>query len=674
MKTIFLTLCLLTFINHSNAQDYRFGKVSDEEIQQKTHPTDSSADAAILYREMKTDFNYSRDNGWYLVTDYFERIKIYTKDGAKYANKTVDLYQDKNSEVLKKLKAFTYNSKSNGKTNKVKLQSGGIIKEEITRFLNQTKITMPDVQPGSVIEIRYTVESPFVMNIDEYRFQEKIPVDKLHMRFSAPETFQFKTYHRGQLPINVETTTGQKSITVMVSERKVDKNTLGTAHARKVTKPKKVDMENNIYTVDMNDIPAIKEEPYVGNIENYMSGLQFELGSTRTDSGLKFYSVTWDDVSKTIYQSSEFGTELGRNRYFRKVLDDLLKGVSNPTKKTEIIYAYIQEKMNWNNYNGFFTRDGIRKAYKENTGNAAEINLMLTAMLYYAQVKAYPVLVSTKAHGIPLFPTINGFNYVITAVELPQGMFLLDATNKNATIGVLGSKLMNWNGRIIYGEDHSDWISLSSVIPAVRQTLLNVEVNQDLEVSGNANQRLSGNYALNYRNNFKNKAPSERKKEVDKLYNGADLSEVSFENLENSMEAVSLAYNFETIEGIEEVAGKIFMSPLFYLQNKENPFKSETRKYPIDFGYPYHTQTIMNFKIPKDFEVETLPENAMSTLGDMGSYKYLISQNGDIIQLSVELKINQPFIAESDYNDLKQFFALLVEKENEKIVFNRVSE
>src|SRR5699024_6180322 len=95
--------------------------------------------------------------------------------------------------------------------------------------------------------------------------------------------------------------------------------------------------------------------------------------------------------------------------------------------------------------------------------------------------------------------------------RITTGHVYLNATNKNATIGVLGSKLMNWNGRIIYGEDHSDWISLNSVIPAVRQTLLNVEVNQDLEISGNTKQRLSGNYALNYRNNFKNKAPSEKK-------------------------------------------------------------------------------------------------------------------------------------------------------------------
>ena len=59
----------------------------------------------------------------------------------------------------------------------------------------------------------------------------------------------------------------------------------------------------------------------------------------------------------------------------------------------------------------------MRKAYKDKTGNVAEINLMLTAMLRYAGINANPVLVSTRSNGIALFPNRTAFNYVIAAVE-----------------------------------------------------------------------------------------------------------------------------------------------------------------------------------------------------------------------------------------------------------------
>lgn len=670
MKKIIFSLGLILVFTFTQAQDFRFGKVSDQEIKQTEHPKDKSADAAILYREMKTDFDYNRDRGWYLVTNYFERIEIYSKDGAEYANKTIDIYKgDKQNDALKKLRAFTYNLDDKGKVNRIKLESNGIVDEDVNHFLKQTKITMPDVQEGSVIEIRYTIESPFIMNIDEYKFQELVPVDKVFMTFSAPEDFRFQTYQRGWLPIDMESTIVDKTITLMVTEEVSDGSEMG--FPRKVTRPRKVDMKNVIYTINMSDVPAIEAEPYVGNIENYMSGLQFELSSADTGSGIQSFSVTWDDVSKSIYQSNSFGGELRRSNYYKQDIEKLLKGVSDPMKKTMLIYSYVQQKMNWNGNIGVFTKDGVRKAYNENTGNAAEINLIMASMLNYAQVNASPVLVSTKDHGIPLFPTINGFNYVISAVELPTGTILLDATNKNSEIDVLHSYVMNGFGRLLRKENESAWISLNPKSLALRQTILNVKLNDEQKIEGTAQHRYTGNYALSYRNSFKNLASSEWDRKLEKMYDHVELSEVSFENLDNPMEPVLLNFDFISSVGVEKVSGKIFMSPLFFLSNTENPFKSENRKYPVDFGFPYRSQVIMNFILPDGYQVESFPESTMSTLGDMGSYKFLGSQKGNVIQFSVDLTIKQATIAESDYEDLRSFFELLVEKESEKIVITK---
>lgn len=671
MKKLLLSIGLVLIVGILHAQDYRFGKVSDQEVAQQEHPTDPSADAAILYREMKTEFQYTPDKGWFLVTEYFERIKIYKKDGAKYANKTIKLYKaNSQNDDLRKLRAFTYNKDEKGKVNRVKLESNGIFKEDVNQYLDQTKITMPNVQEGSVIEIRYAIESPFVMNIDEFRFQELIPVDNLHMTFSAPEDFLFQSYQRGWLPIDIKTTTTDKTMTLMRTNY-VDGEGAMSYTSKRVTTPQRVKIRNVIRTIDMTDIPAIQQEPYVGNIENYMSGIQFELSSADTGSGIKSFSVTWEDVSKSIFKSTSFGAELDRTNYYKKDLEKLLEGISNPDKKIEAIYDYVQQKMTWNHQGGVFTREGVRKAYKDNTGNAAEINLMLTSMLKHAGLTAYPVLISTRDNGIPLFPTINGFNYVVASVETPQGIILLDATNKNSDIGVLSSYAMNGNGRLLRKDDTSDWVSLTPIKPAVNQTLLSVKLNDNLEVEGSGQQRFTGNYALNYRNNFKEIANTEWAKKVEKMYENVEFVSVDLENLDNPKNPVMLKYDFTSTAGIEEVGGKIFMSPLFFMQTKENPFKSETRKYPIDFGYPYQSQIIVNFAIPEGYELESIPENAMSTLGNVGTYKYLISQRGGTIQLSVELSIHQPVIAETDYNDLKKFFELLIEKESEKIVFKK---
>ena len=55
---------------------------------------------------------------------------------------------------------------------------------------------------------------------------------------------------------------------------------------------------------------------------------------------------------------------------------------------------------------------------------------MLTAMLRAAGFDANPVVTSTISHGIPFFPTVSGFNYVLGGVTVNDQYFLLDATDK----------------------------------------------------------------------------------------------------------------------------------------------------------------------------------------------------------------------------------------------------
>lgn len=667
---MFLTVLFLGVFTLSNAQNYKFGKVSEEEILQKEHPTDPTANAAILYREIKTEFQYSGDSGWYLVTDYYERIKIYNKEGFDWANITVDLHKDSKEDKLIGLRGYTYNLDSNGKEDRVKLGKDGIINQETTKYLSQTKITMPNIKEGSVVEYKYTIESPFIFHIDEFRFQEKIPVNKVSILFKSPEYFQYKTHQRGWIPYNVKSNTRERTLSITIP----GDHTSGFGMERNNAEIRQVKFKENIYEIDLEMVPAMKEEAYAGNIDNYMTTLQFEMSYMDfPGSSIKTYATTWEDVSKSIYRIDSFGAELERNNYFEKDIGALLEGITAPEEKVARIYSYVLNKMTWNNYNGFYTNEGVKTAYKKGSGNVADINLMLTAMLRYANLDANPVLVSTKSHGIPLFPTRNGFNYVIASVTLPKGTILLDATNRDAEIGVLKSEIINGDGRLIKKDGVSGWVSLRSLVPAVKSSMINVEIQPDLSIKGKTQNRFTGNFAFQYRSKYKNLNPEAKLKTLEESLKQTELSEISFENLDKLGEPVALEYNFETLDGIEEVAGKLYFSPLVFMKTVENPFKLDTRQYPIDFGFPKKDRYIVNIALPAGYQVESLPENVVYNLGEnQGTYRYLISQIGDKLQLSVELAINDSFIGADNYGNLKKFFELMVTKENEKVVLSKV--
>lgn len=671
MKTNILTaIMILCFLNISVAQKYKFGKVSKEELLQKEHPTDPTADAAVLYREIKTEFQYNQDAGWFMVTDYFERVKIYTKEGFESANATIDLHKDDGEDKLLGLRGYTYYLDGDGKINEVKLKSDGIFEEETTKYLSQTKITMPDVREGCVIEYKYTINSPFIFNIDEFRFQETIPVDKVKVLFKTPEYFVYKTHQRGWVPYKVNSETRERTMIYRQLEQ-MDTRTFGRGIQQ--TETREVKFKEDTYTVELENVPALKEEAFVGNLNNYTTALQFEMSYIDIPGvPLKTYATNWEDVSKSIYRINEFGAELGRSNYFENDIDNLLSGISKPEEKIGKIFSYVLNKMNWNGYNGFYTNEGVKTAYKKGSGNVADINLMLVAMLRHANLDANPVLVSTKAHGIPLFPTRNGFNYVIAAVDLPQGTLLLDATNKDAEIGVLKSNILNWQGRVIKNDGTSGWVSLSSLVPAVKSAMVNVEISSEMSVTGKAKNRFTGNYAFQYRTEYKSLNEDAQRKKIEKSSRQTEISNLQFENLNNPGEPVSLDYDFESLDVVEDVAGKLYFSPMVYLGTKETPFKTETRQYPIDFGFPMKSRYIINIDLPEGYKVETLPENAVYNLGEStGSYRYLISQMGNKLQLSVEFAINQSLIGANEYTNLKKFYELLIAKEKEKVVLSK---
>ncbi len=667
-RNLFTTALFLCVFGLLNAQNYKFGKVSKEELIQKEHPIDPTADAAVLYRETKSEFQYSENAGWSLVTDYFERVKIYTKEGFEYANATINLYKNNNEDKLRGLKGSTYYL-DDGKVKEVKLQKDGIFDENTTKYLTQTKITMPDVREGCVIEYKYSITSPFILSINELKFQETIPVDKVFVLFKSPEYFVFKNHQRGWIPFKIDTESRERT---MVFNQTTQDFTGHGAIGIPVTSSREVRFKENSYTIELNNVPALKEEAFAGNLRNYTSALQFELSYINMPGSTKSYATSWEDVSKTIYSRSEFGSELDRNNYFEKDIDNLLSGITTPDEKIAKIYYYVLNKMNWNGYNGFYINEGVKNAYKKGSGNVADINLMLVAMLRYANLNANPVLISTKSHGIPLFPTINGFNYVVASVDSSQGTILLDATQKDADIGILRSLVINGDGRLIKKDGFSTWVSLRSHIPAVKSTMLNVVIEPTLSVTGKSQNRFTGNYAFQYRSKFKGVNNDSQIKELEKTLKQTELSNHSFENLDQLGQPVSLNYDFESLQAIEEVAGKLYFSPMLFLATPENPFKSEKREYPIDFGFPMKDRYIVNIALPEGYQVESLPENVIFSYGDnLGSYKYLISQMGNKLQLSVEFSINEAFIGANDYGNLKKLFELLIAKENEKVVLSK---
>lgn len=643
-NTLILILILGLFTSNLFSQKYELGKVTIEELKESRHPIDSSASAAILFKKGDTKFELNNEGEWTLVTEVKYKFKIYKKEGFDYANQQVYYYVGgTKEETLHFRDAVTYNL-VDGKIQKTKLKSDGEFKEEVNKSTKVKKITMPQVKEGSIIEYSYTLRSPYITNFNDWYFQKEIPINYVEYNVYIPEYFKYRTIVTGYEKVNVEN--------------------LGISTGS---------FAQEKYTYKIDNVPALKEEGFITNIDNYTSILKCELVSiSYPREPIRNIAVGWDDVVKSIYDNESFGSELKSKSYFDDDLKIIINNLTTNEEKIAAIFKFVQNRMSWNEKYGVYADEGVRRAYKQKTGNVAEINLILVAMLKEAGIDASPILLSTRKNGIALFPNRSAFNYVVAGVEVLNDVILLDATNKNVAIDMLPLRAVNWSGRIMRERGSSSEIDLLNVPISKDNIIVLGEIDGEGNISGKLRRQLTDYNSFLHRENYGSVSQDSYIEKLENRYKGIEIEEYKVDNVKDLEKPIVELYSFKETNVVETIGDKMYISPLLFFTLEENPFKVDTRKYPIDFQFPIKDTYNISLKIPEGYEVEYMPTALnVSMENNYGAFKYIISHKGNSLQLVVNLDINAFYIPSDAYPALKNFFKMMVEKQAEKVILKK---
>jgi hypothetical protein len=505
-------------------------------------------------------------------------------------------------------------------------------------------------------------------SLRDWDFQTSIPVNYSEFTTNIPEYYQYKTNQKGYLSI-AKTVEKRRGSFIINSKERTGYTVIKTEFYQD-----KIEFEETRTNYLAKDLPAMKEEAYVNNIDNYSSSISHELAMTNYPSTpIKYYSTDWESVVKTIYDYDDFGPELNKTGYFEEDVNKLLTGLNTMPERIAALFNYVKTSVKWNSFKGYSCDDGVRKAYKDKTGNTAEINLMLTAMLRYAGLNANPVLVSTRDNGIAFFPSRTAFNAVIAAVETPEGLILLDATEKYSEPNILPFRDLNWIGRLIRKDGTSTEVDLMPKTISREATSISVALKGDGLAEGKLRKQFTNHEALGFR---KENLATNNDIYLEKLETNNNNIEVSDYVRENDLDLsqpIVESYSFKDTKDIEIIDGKIYVSPMLYLVAKENPFKQEVREYPVDFGYPKQEKFNININIPEGFVVESMPKPLNIATGEnVGAFKYVIANTGSSIQIVITKDINAAIVQADFYPVLKDFFQQMTDKQNEKIVLKKI--
>lgn len=661
MKKILTLLCctaLLFASAFAQKPPIKFGDIPMEDMKMTVYPLDSGAEAVVLADFGISSLDYSQASGFQLHFERTRRVKILKKEGLAFAEFMIPLWSDngKNAEKISSLKVVTYNLE-NGKIVETKVKSDNFFREKYDADLTFMKVAWTNVKEGSIIELHYTVLSEFIMNFQDWEFQSTIPVRWSEYRAKIPEYFNYQKYAQGYVAMAVaETTSRNISITIGQSATEGSET---------------VDCREDNFRWAARNVPAFKREPYMTTVSDYLSKINFELAFTKFPGAImKNYMGSWEDINRLYYNAVK--ADIKSNAISRDEMEKLIGAAQNDEQKVAALYNYVRSNVLWDETSRRYPNTNPRKTLDAKKGSSADINILLTSLLDQAGVRVTPLLLSTRDHGFirDAIPAMQQFNYVVCLAQVGTTPVLLDATDRMLPIGVLPERCLNGKGLAII-EEGPQWVSLQPFIKSRTICSADVVLTDNGEAKGTLKYDKSGYHSVRARRQYHLKGEGEYVKSL----SGSDawtLSDSKFENTQDINLPFKELHQLIANEVATVSDAAIYFNPILVGREEKNPFKSETREYPVDFGNQFEDIYMARITIPDGYVIEELPPSKVINLPEGAArYVYNIGQQGNLITLTSGLYINRSIFTQDVYPNLREFFNQMIAKQAEQVVLKR---
>jgi hypothetical protein len=642
-------------------EGFKFEKITPATLQQQIYSIDSNAAAVVLGDVGNTEI-LGNSKGWFsFVFKRHLRVHILTKAGYDEAKMEIPVYINGNTEEkVESLKATTYNLE-NGQVVETKMDKDNVFTEKVTRTQFLKKFTLPNVKEGSIIDIEYRLKSDYLNTLQPWSFQSSIPSLWSEYTLGLPQFFDYAFVSKGYVPY-------------YISEKKERTEDFIIVQSNNAQASERFSFSANVtdYKWAVKDVPAFKPEGFTSSPKNYISHIEFQLAALKEPLTYKNLIGTWPEKTKELLDDEDFGKKLDRNNaWLSDAMKPLLVSGTN-LQKAKRIFEYVRDNITCNNPYGLYLSQPLKNILRTKAGSVSEVNLLLTSMLKYADINAEPIMLSTKSNGLVYtsFPMLSRFNYIIVGAEIDGKSYYLDASKAHLGFGRLPTDCYNGHARMI-NKDATPLIFLADSLRENKLTSVLIINNDKGEWVGNM-QQVAGYYeSQNIRDKVQEKGKESFFKELGKGFSSQlTIQNPRIDSLIQYDHPIGLYYDFAIETAKDEI---LYINPLFGEGLKENPFKSAERAYPVEMPYTIDDNYNITMYVPKGYVVDELPKSIRVKFNDSGEglFEYLISQSNDIISLRSRVKFTRAMFQPDEYEILREFFNMIVNKQKEQIVFKK---
>ena len=617
--------------------------IAPEDLALKDNPKQSGADAMVLYRQVDVDAKNATVNNYL-------RVKVFTQQGVK-DHADVELRYFKAQETIQAVRGRTIQpdgtiTEFDGKTFDKEIVKGSGIK-----YLAKT-FTMPNVQPGSIIEYRYREQYD-----DRYYWTMGWTVQS--DLFTRLARFSIKP--------------DESAYALPLRSRSYNLNSNNTA----------IQKTGNLYTLEIHDLPGIENEPLMPSPDALQASVEFYYEDLSTPSNetadqyWKRIGKLWNEqVDRFVDKKKELAAEVSQDvsnndspetklkkLYARALKIRNLDMEDDKTKKEE-----KQEQIKPNN--------NVEDVLKHGYGGVLDIEFLMVGLARAAGFEAAEVRVASKniKFFYPERQAASDLTSPLVWVRADSKEYFLDPGARYFPFGVLPWDEAAANG-IRLTKDGSVMLmtppAVSTNATIVRHADLTIQPT--METSGKLQIDFTGLEAAYLRLNNRDDDAAGRKKVLEDeikgwLPVGSTFEASRVDNWDDIEQPIHVEGTL-TVPSFAKGAMQRMLMPLEIFQTTEvGSFQSQKRTNEVDFPYPYERVDDLLIHAPAEFKAPALPDAQKISPGPV-LYEISEVQLPDGIEVKRHLMINGIRYAKETYFNLRSFFSVVRTDDNAQVMF-----
>jgi hypothetical protein len=629
----------------------RWGEVPMDQLTMVTFPADTNAKAVILFDIGRAHFDEHYD----LFFTRHTRIKILKKGGFEWGTKKIRYYSSRGTQRIKEIEGHTIRLNEGGQVVKQKLDDESIFEENMGENWKEKRFTLPGLTEGCVVEWRYTVVSNNPLYMPNWDFQMSEPVLWSEFTYKAPNVFTYVTVTQGHIPLLVNTADWIKEPFM-------------TSGAIRMT-----DVLNGRFVVK--DAPALREEPFITTLDDYRSRAFFQLSFIQWPGEIpRKFLHTWDKLVEELLENQFIGKQLTGFGDVRRQAEEVTKGIEDPLKKMEAIHAFVRKTIVWNERRSMFVNSEIDEVLEKKTGNSAEVNLLLTAMLKDAGLQADPLILSTRGHGKiqTVYPIYDQFDYVICRVRLGGKEYFLDATDTHCPMALLPRRALNYVSLAI-AKGPAKWVEIKPSGKVKQSVLIHALLPSEGALQGTTQMKFEEYGAVDERSALASKREEDYFKTLFKTEtSGLSVDSAAVQNKDDVNQPLLVDAKISAPAYCQVLDDFVYMNPHIVERTTENPFKLEVRDFPVDFAVGADFAYTLLLTIPDGYALQTFPKDlSLGMASQAATYTRRSELKDNVFQMTIRFQRNQTRFEPPAYPSLRGFYGRIVAAENEQLVLQK---